>query len=130
MFKRIDHVGVIVDDLDEAKAFLEQLGMSFKREFAAGERLKGAFYTCGDTDLELIEIMDPAERAKRLGDGQARIEHVGVEVEKLAPAVEALRVLGVTFTSDEPLVVGSTVNLWTTAETCDGVGYQLTEYTD
>jgi methylmalonyl-CoA/ethylmalonyl-CoA epimerase len=129
VFTRIDHVGVIVDDLDEAKSFLEELGMSFKREFAAGDRLKGAFYSCGEADIEIIEIIEPQERAERLGGARAQIEHVGVEVDDLPTAMEALRGLGVAFKSEEPLVVGDTVNVWTTAESCDGIGYQLTQYT-
>jgi len=131
VFKRIDHVGVIVDDLDEAKSQLKRLGMTFKREFAAGEQLKGAFYGCGEgeADIEIIEIIEPRERAERLGTGRARIEHVGVEVDDLAATMEALRSLGVAFKSEEPLAVGNTVNVWTTAESCDGIGYQLTQYT-
>ncbi|MHB8689272.1 MAG: hypothetical protein ACYDB4_19125, partial [Candidatus Dormibacteraceae bacterium] len=32
MLKRIDHVGVIVDSLEEAKRFLGNLGMEFDRD--------------------------------------------------------------------------------------------------
>lgn len=127
MLKRIDHVGVIVDDLDQAKSFLSGLGLRFDRDLVIPGRLRAAFYACADTQLEVIEIDEPAERAQRLGDSTARIEHVAFEVDSLSTALEALRGLGVQTTTTDPMAVGANLNYWTRPETCDGVQYQLIE---
>ena len=127
MLKRIDHVGVIVDDLDEANRFLWQLGLQLDRDLQIAGRLRAAFYACGDTQLEVIEIHEPTERAQGLGDATARIEHVAFEVDSLGTTLEALPVLGVEMPTSDPLSVGANLNLWTKAETCDGVQYQLIE---
>lgn len=127
VLKRIDHVGVIVDDLDEAKRFLASMGMRFARDLAIPGRLRAAFYACGETQIEVIEIDEPAERARRLGDATARIEHVALEVDSLSTTLEALRGLGVETTTSNPMAVGGNLNFWTQADTCDGVQYQLIE---
>ena len=125
MLKRIDHVGVIVDDLEEAKRFLSELGLQFDRDLEISGRLRAAFYACGETQLEVIEVDEPAERAHRLGDSRARIEHVAFEVDSLSTTLQALRGLGVETTTADPMVVGANLNYWTKAETSDGVQYQL-----
>ena len=127
MLKRIDHVGVIVDDLDQARSFLSNMGLRFDRDLVLPGRLRAAFYACGDTQIEVIEIDEPGERAQRLGDSTARIEHVAFEVDSLATTLEALRGLGVETTTVDPMAVGANLNYWTRAETCDGVQYQLIE---
>lgn len=127
VLKRIDHVGVIVDDLEEAKRFLSELGLQFDRDLEISGRLRAAFYACGETQLEVIEVDEPAERARRLGDSKARIEHVAFEVDSLSTTLRALSGLGVETTTADPMVVGANLNYWTKAETCDGVQYQLIE---
>jgi methylmalonyl-CoA/ethylmalonyl-CoA epimerase len=127
MLKRIDHVGVIVDDLAQAKRFLSDLGLMFDRDLEIPGRLRAAFFTCGETQLEVIEIDEPGERAHRLGDATARVEHVAIEVDSLATTMQALRGLGVQTTSADPLPIGANLNYWTRPETCDGVQYQLIE---
>ena len=127
MLKRIDHVGVIVDDLEEAKGFLSELGLRFDRELEIRGRLRAAFYACGETQLEVIEIDEPAERAQRLGGSSARIEHVAFEVDSLSTTMQALRGLGVQTTTADPMALGANLSYWTKAETCDGVQYQLIE---
>lgn len=127
MLKRIDHVGVIVDDLEEAKRFLSELGLRFDRDVEISGRLRAAFYACGDTQLEVIEVDEPAERAQRLGDSRARIEHVAFEVDSLSMTLHAIRGLGVETTTADPVAVGANLSYWTKAETSDGVQYQLIE---
>jgi methylmalonyl-CoA/ethylmalonyl-CoA epimerase len=127
MLKRIDHVGVIVDDLGQAKSFLTDLGLQLDRDLVIPGRLRAAFFTCGETQIEVIEIDEPGERAQRLGDSTARIEHVAIEVDSLSTTLAALRGLGVETTTADPMAVGANLNYWTRPETCDGVQYQLIE---
>jgi methylmalonyl-CoA/ethylmalonyl-CoA epimerase len=127
VLKRIDHVGVIVDDLAQAKRFLADMGLRFDHDLEIPGRLRAAFYACGDMQIEVIEVDEPAERARRLGDGTARVEHIAFEVDGLSTTLEALRRLGVGTTTAEPMAVGANLNFWTTPESCDGVQYQLIE---
>jgi methylmalonyl-CoA/ethylmalonyl-CoA epimerase len=127
VLKRIDHVGVIVDDLAQARRFLEEMGMRHDRDLHLPGRLRAAFYQCGETQIEIIEVDEPEERARRLGDDTARIEHIAIEVDSLSTTLQALRGLGVRTTTPEPMAVGANLNYWTAPESCDGVQYQLIE---
>lgn len=129
MFKRIDHIGVVVDDIAEARAFLESLGMQLERAQDVPERnVRIAFYKCGDGRIELIEPTTEESRRRRLGDGnQARIEHIGVEVDDVPRIIKAIQGLGVEFTTSEPVPVGPNLNAWTQPETSDGIQFQLVQ---
>ena len=129
MFKRIDHIGVVVDDLDEARALLERLGMRLERAQDVPERnVRIAFYHCGDGRIELIEPTTEESRLLRLGDGnQARIEHIGVEVDDVPEIIKAIQGLGIEFTTAAPVPVGPNLNAWTRPETSDGIQFQLVQ---
>jgi methylmalonyl-CoA/ethylmalonyl-CoA epimerase len=125
MLKRLDHVGVIVDNLDEASRFLAGMGMQHERDLEVPGRLKASFYRCGEAQVEVIEISEPGERAKRLGSEKARIEHIALEVDDLTTTLQALSGLGVKTQTADPIRIGTNLNFWTEADTCDGVVYQL-----
>ncbi|MGX1885821.1 VOC family protein [Streptomyces sp. NPDC055287] len=129
MFKRIDHIGVVVDDIAEARAFLESLGMRLERAQEVPERnVKIAFYHCGDGRIELIEPTTEEARRQRLGEGnQALIEHIGVEVDDVPEIMKAVRGLGVELTSHEPVPVGPNLNAWTRPGTSHGIQFQLVQ---
>lgn len=124
---RIDHIGVIVDDIDEAKALL---GQGFGLEpgpVVDREDLRTAFFTCGDVSIEVIQLADPEARRVRLGDGQrARIEHIAIEVDDLDATLRALEALGVR-PNAPPRLSGSRLTVWTDPESSDGVMYQFVQ---
>jgi methylmalonyl-CoA/ethylmalonyl-CoA epimerase len=124
--KRIDHVGVIVDDLEEARDMLRSLGLE-EATTLDREDLEAGFFPCGDTSIELIGIRDPEQRGRRLPTGQAaRIEHIAFEVDDLEDALRALEALGVRPDAPPREVLGS-LTFWTDAETSDGVRYQFVQ---
>lgn len=129
LFKRIDHIGVIVADLGEQKKWLgEVFGLPVTREINIAEtKLRAAFYGVSGVDVEVIQLDDPEARRKRLGEGghRARIEHIAVEVSSIAEALKTLAPLGVKTTEPEPRRVGDRLNIWTVAETTGGVSYQF-----
>jgi len=128
MIRRIDHIGVIVNDLAEARRWLvEVFGLPLQRTVELSDgRIRGEFYACGEVDIEVLEIGDPEMRSRRLGDGkQARIEHIAVEVDHLGDALARLAVHGVRTTSPEPRRTGNRLNMWTVEETTGGISYQL-----
>jgi methylmalonyl-CoA/ethylmalonyl-CoA epimerase len=128
MLRRLNHVGVVVDDLDEAKRFVgETLGLEFDREVEVpqlGRRV--AFFRCGDIAIELIAVVEPALRAQVLAGRKALIEHLAIEVDDIAGTLATLGRLGVA-QSGPTLQGGGQISVWTDPDTCDGVIYQLIE---
>jgi len=128
LFRRVNHIGVIVADLGEARRWLaEVFGLSLSRSVELPEaKIHGEFYPCGDIDIEIIEIGDPEGRRRRLGEGnRARIEHIAVEVDDLRAALARLAALGVRTTTPEPRRIGNNLNIWTDEATTGGISYQL-----
>lgn len=128
LFKRLDHVGVIVADLSEQRRWLGEIfGLPVTREASIPDiKLKAAFFGSGGVDIEMIQIDDPETRRKRLGDGnRARIEHIAFEVNDIHAVVKKLAALGVRTTEPEPRRSGDRLNIWTVAESTGGVSYQF-----
>ncbi len=136
MLNGIDHVGVVVDNLEEAETFLsEVLQLELDRKLDTPERgFRAAYFSCGTASIEVIEVLDPKVRRRRLGEGsKARIEHVAIRVDDLHKEAQRLSRLGVRLWGSpdpgegttDPVMVGDTLNLWTDPDTCDGVSYQI-----
>src|SRR6266516_6768392 len=60
-----------------------------------------------------------------LGDAEARVEHIALEVEDLLALIEQLKAKGVRFTTDEPVRVRENIVVWTVPATSAGVMWQL-----
>ena len=122
---RIDHIGVIVADLDSAERLLGQ-GFGLERTTTAErDDLRLAFFKCGDVSIEVIEMLDPDLRRERLGEGaRARIEHIAFEVPDLERALTALDALGIA-PNAPPLRSGSRTMIWTDPATSDGIMFQF-----
>jgi catechol 2,3-dioxygenase-like lactoylglutathione lyase family enzyme len=120
----IDHVGVVVDDLEDAARLLAALGLR-----AAGTSeppgLRTAFFDLGGTRIELIEFFEEDARTERLGDAPGRIDHIAFAVPDLDETVEALAGLGIQTTA--PQVSGGRRMCWSVPSTTDGVLYQFLE---
>jgi catechol 2,3-dioxygenase-like lactoylglutathione lyase family enzyme len=125
---RIDHVGIIVDDIEATREFLERVtGMSLSRRGdIPATQTRTAFLGYGPgAQVELVELGNEAARAARLGDGQARVEHVAIEVDDLEAAAAELRSMGVAFQSDTPSVGGPLRSLFSRPETTRGFVLQF-----
>jgi catechol 2,3-dioxygenase-like lactoylglutathione lyase family enzyme len=121
---RIDHVGVVVDDLARHVEQLEALGLSLGRNSQNDESF-ARYYPCGDSSVELIEVRDPEARERRLPAGEpARIEHIAFEVDDLNEVRDLLEARGVSV-SWPPFPSGTAQMIWTDAATSGGVQYQF-----
>jgi methylmalonyl-CoA/ethylmalonyl-CoA epimerase len=130
---RLDHVAVVVDDLEEAKRFVEDvLGLSLKSEWdSPATSAKAVFYGFGEVDIELLEVHDPAVQTIRMGgERKARIEHLGIRVPDLDAAVAELTARGVRMSTAKPYGAGAWSYYFTDPETTDGVMYQLFQTED
>jgi methylmalonyl-CoA/ethylmalonyl-CoA epimerase len=103
--KRVDHLGVIVADLDDAvRSFTKHLGLTLDHTERYGDELDIAFLPCGGTLVELIkpraEVGSNADYLKEHGPG---IQHVAFEVDDLEAALEELNERGVEALGDAPV---------------------------
>src|SRR5258708_5005215 len=96
MSHTIDHLGIAVKSLEQARKFYEKLGMKVSgEEVVDHERVKVAMVPLGESRIELLEATGPdsviAKFLEKRGEG---LHHVAIHVPDLASAVEALKSSG------------------------------------
>lgn len=105
MFKRLDHVGIVVHSIDESlKTYRDALGMMLLERRAAPEQLvEAAFLEGGNSTVELIAPTDSESGTARFlqnrGEG---VHHVCYEVDDIVAALEELRRQGVRLVDETP----------------------------
>ena len=115
MLKKINHINVVVSDLDEAKSFFVQLGFTVGDDSElSGEWISSivglpnvsARYVSlklpdTETNLELIEYINPpSERDPNMGKAnQVGFRHIAFEVENIDEIVQDLKDKGIKFIS-------------------------------
>ena len=95
--KRVDHLGIIVSDLDGAvQSFTRHLGLELDHVEQYGDELDIAFLPCGETLVELIKPRtNRGSNAEYLEEHGPGIQHVAFEVEDLDAALVELSERGV-----------------------------------
>ena len=103
--KRVNHLGVIVGDLDDAvQGFTEHLGLRLDHMEQYGDELDIAFLPCGETLVELIKpLKNQGSNAEYLREHGPGIQHVAFEVDDLDAALEELGKRGVRPLGDAPM---------------------------
>lgn len=87
MITKIDHLGIAVRSLDESVAFFERtLGLRCEhREEVPAQKVRTAFFTVGESHLELLEPTSPdspvAKFIEKNGEG---IHHVAFDTSDIA----------------------------------------------
>jgi methylmalonyl-CoA/ethylmalonyl-CoA epimerase len=102
---RVDHIGVAVASLEQARALWEsQLGLAAKGvEEIASQRVRVAFLPLAGLKFELLEPTDPESPiAQHLAKRGAGLHHVAFEVANLRNAMAAMRAKGVAPLQPEP----------------------------
>ena len=99
----IDHLGIAVKSLTQARRFYEDLGAQVaKEEVVAHEKVKVAMVPMGESRIELLEATSPdsviAKFIEKRGEG---LHHVAIHVPDLTQAVEQLKNTGTRFVSEE-----------------------------
>lgn len=106
--KRVDHVGIIVANLERAVAQFERaLGVRLDRveDFGPGQ-LRIAFLGVDDTWLELIEpVAEDGTAARWLRANGQGLQHVALEVDDLEAAISHLERAGLTCAT--PVLAGA-----------------------
>jgi methylmalonyl-CoA/ethylmalonyl-CoA epimerase len=100
---QIDHLGIAVKSLDEAKKFYEKLGLEIMpEEVVEGEKVRVAMVPVGESRIELLEPTSPDSTiAKFLEKRGPGLHHVALLVTNLAERVEELKAAGTRLINDE-----------------------------
>jgi methylmalonyl-CoA/ethylmalonyl-CoA epimerase len=99
----IDHLGIAVKSLAQARKFYEQLGLGpVTEEEVPFEKVKVAMIPVGESRIELLEPTSPDSVIGRFlekrGEG---LHHVAIHVADLPHIMESLKACGTRFVSDE-----------------------------
>jgi methylmalonyl-CoA/ethylmalonyl-CoA epimerase len=106
MVKKIDHLGIAVYSIAEARTFYEKvLGLSCERiEEVTSQQVRTAFFPVGDTHIELLEPTTPespiARFLARHGEG---LHHIGYQSNDLEAQLDRARENGCPPLTDVPV---------------------------
>jgi len=105
MLKKVDHIGVAVHSIAEARVFYEQgLGLVMSPvEDLPAQKVRVAFFQVGEVKVELLEPMAAdAAVAKFLEKNGAGLHHVCYEVASVADELARLTAQGVPLIDKAP----------------------------
>jgi len=107
MIKRINHVAIVVEDLDAALRFWrDALGLPLsKTEENPGENVDIAFLPLGESEIELLQPTDPDSGiGKYLAKKGQGMHHLCVEVDYIEAVIARLVGHGVEMINEAPRV--------------------------
>ncbi len=106
MVDKIDHLGIAVHSIAQARIFYEKvLGLSCERiEEVASQKVRTAFFTIGDTHIELLEPTEPDSPVARFLDKHGEgIHHIGYLSNDIEQELDRARENGIKLINEEPV---------------------------
>ncbi len=99
----IDHLGIAVKSLEQAKQFYRNLGLEIHaEETVAAEKVKLAMVPLGESRIELLEpTSEDSAIAKFLAKRGEGLHHVALHVQNLPAVVEKMKQAGTRFVADQ-----------------------------
>ncbi len=132
MFKKIDHIGVAVKQLESSlPIFQELLGMECSGvEEVKEQNVKVAILPVGESKIELLESTSPegniAKYIEKKGEG---IHHIAFEVDNLEDILEDLKGKGVQLIDQKPRSgAGGAIIAFLHPKSTNGVLIELCEH--
>jgi len=100
---QIDHLGIAVKSLAEAKKFYETLGLEIMpEEVVEGEKVRVAMVPLGESRIELLEPTSPDSTIAKFIDKRGPgLHHVALQVTNLVERVEELKAAGTRLINEE-----------------------------
>ena len=104
MIRKINHVAIVVEDLEEGKRFWETLGLRIRKtEIVPEQEVNVAFLPVGNSTIELLEPTNAesgvARYLQKRGPG---IHHICLEVDDIVETLDRLRDAGVPLIDETP----------------------------
>ncbi|MCB2202469.1 methylmalonyl-CoA epimerase [bacterium] len=128
--KKINHVAIIVEDIDSAMGFWgEALGLTLDHvEEVPSQASKVAFIPVGDSEVELVQPTDPesglAKYLEKRGEG---MHHLCIEVEDIEGMLSVLKEKGVRLINEEPIALPGRRMAFVHPKSANGVLIELYE---
>ncbi len=99
----IDHLGIAVKSLEQAKKFYRQLGVEvMPEEVVEAEKVRLAMVPLGESRIELLEpISEESPIAKFIAKRGEGLHHVSLRVDDINATVKNLKQQGVRLISEE-----------------------------
>lgn len=89
---KIDHLGIAVKSIEQARRLYETLGLTVLEEEQEDEGVRSAMIPLGESSLRLIESKDKEKEG---------LQHLALHVDDISGAFEELKQAGVPLLSDE-----------------------------
>ena len=105
MVKRIDHIAIAVNDIDDvARFYTDTLKLDLSGvEVVTGQKAKVGFLKIGESNIELVQpASDDSPLVKFLETRGPGIHHICFEVEDIQKEVEELKKQGVRMIDETP----------------------------
>ncbi|HPY37418.1 MAG TPA: methylmalonyl-CoA epimerase [Clostridia bacterium] len=101
---KLDHIGIAVSNLGEAIKVYEALGLNCTGiETVEEQKVRVAFFPCGDSELELLESTSPdgpiARFIEKKGEG---IQHLAIRVPSIEKALVEMKEKGIRLIDEQP----------------------------
>lgn len=109
MIKKLEHIGVYVNDMDESILFYEQvLGLQLVKRMQLDNGLELSFLSYPETDQVQIELIG------RGTDGMSDagiVHHIAFTVTDIEVEVERIRKLGIRLLDEEPRAIADGIKV-------------------
>ena len=105
MIKKIEHIGIAVEDLGKSEALFEKLlGVKpYKKENVQTEGVTTSFFKIADQKLELLYAISENSPIKKFIDKRNEgVHHIALHVDSIKNEVDRLESLGFEFISTTP----------------------------
>tara|TARA_B100000683_G_scaffold89829_1_gene88792 strand:- start:82 stop:486 length:405 start_codon:yes stop_codon:yes gene_type:complete len=105
MFKKVEHIGIAIKNLDKAESVFERLfgNNAYKREVVESEKVSTSFFKLGDTKIELLESDNDSSAISKFitkkGEG---IHHMAFEVDNIEDELSRLKSEGFQLINEKP----------------------------
>lgn len=106
LLKKVDHIGIAVESLDQAIPIYTTLTGHAPEHFEniPSENVKTAFFSVGETNLELLEATSPGSPIAKFiqKNGRGGIHHICVAVDDIEAKLKELKDAGVKLIDEKP----------------------------
>ncbi|MBW1941562.1 MAG: methylmalonyl-CoA epimerase [Deltaproteobacteria bacterium] len=103
MIKKVSHIGLAVNNLEEARTFFrENFGLSVAGNESFGE-LIFSFIPMEGTNLELLQSTEPdGQIAKFIQNRGQGVHHISFEVDDIQAELDRLKAKGISLINEKP----------------------------
>ena len=110
---KIDHLGIAVKSIEQARRLYETLGLTVLEEEEEDEGVRSAMIPLGESSLRLIESKDKEKEG---------LQHLALHVDDISGAFEELKQAGVPLLSEEiEIGAGGRLHFMVNPSTSNGV---------